>query len=796
MTVAPNFPFKKTALAVLVGSLLNANLGISASHAQVPGTARQQPKDLNLAGLRCGPLHAAYDADPVFHDYTYRDGVSEYGANIFDCYENLVQGVPAVLNVMDNDTYVDVFSPGNPTITLDGAIPNYLRLYPSNGSVTGIGSVGVQGFYTGFVYTPRVGFSGRDTFEYLTGYRNVSEWFRFVRVDVFVLPDAKSDSYTVNNAQSNVVFDVVANDLGVGTSPGNALTITNVYPGSVQGSVAISGNNTLLFTPQPTASGPQSFVYEVTDAIGQKANATVNVNVQQVPVAQNDGPFTLGCSGQTTANVLANDSFTGNAVVSVSTSPTSGTAQVLGNNQILYTPAVNFSGPDSFRYQLTDGVGNATADVRLSVLPNAANDAATMAYLGSASGNVLSNDCGTGLTVVGNSTPSKGSVTVQSNGSFSYTAAVGQFGADSFTYAARDSSGNNVSATVNLTIATPTITASNDSFSALCGGGNVTGNVLSNDNYVGAPTVTLASNVTKGTLSLNANGSFSYAPNAGVSGLDSFSYNLSTPAGNASATANLLILPSAGNLAIAVPYASATNGNAFSLACGTGLSVTSMSTPAKGTLNFTNDGRFTYQALAGRTGTDSFSVAARDSNNQNVSSTVNITIGSAPQFNFFYNGQLFDNSAALPPGSGAAQRMFVNQQFRDALIVKITDGNGLPLSGFDICFAAVPGANGASATLSPTHALTNAQGVAQVTATANGIAGSYQVNAALCAIRPPAVAAATSVAKADLQSPLVFALTNVALAEQGVPVPAAPWHSLAWLATLLGYLGYRRIRSK
>jgi len=88
--------------------------------------------------------------------------------------------------------------------------------------------------------------------------------------------------------------------------------------------------------------------------------------------------------------------------------------------------------------------------------------------------------------------------------------------------------------------------------------------------------------------------------------------------------------------------------------------------------------------------------------------------------------------------------------------------------------------------------MTDTQGVAQVQATANGIAGSYQVIAELCPIPTGRIRAAAAAIDNDLRNPLVFALANAALP---VPVPLLPWQSLAWLATLLGYLGYRRIRS-
>ena len=138
---------------------------------------------------------------------------------------------------------------------------------------------------------------------------------------------------------------------------------------------------------------------------------------------------------------------------------------------------------------------------------------------------------GNSLTAVLVSGPAHGTLTLNSDGSFSYTPAANFNGSDSFTYKVNDGQVNSNVATVALTIAAvndPPI-AGNDGYStnedlAL----NVAApGVLGNDSdpVEGSPlTAALVSGPAHGTLTLNANGSFTYTPAPNYSGSDSFTY--------------------------------------------------------------------------------------------------------------------------------------------------------------------------------------------------------------------------------------------------------------------------------
>ena len=147
---------------------------------------------------------------------------------------------------------------------------------------------------------------------------------------------------------------------------------------------------------------------------------------------------------------------------------------------------------------------------------------------------VLANDSdadGSSFTASLIATTTNGTLTLNNNGSFTYRAATNFFGTDTFTYRARES-GSQQSATVAVTIAISPVNdaprATNNSYSVNSDSVlNISApGVLGNDFDVegDAMTALLVANPSQGSLALNADGSFSYTPNANYFGSDSFTY--------------------------------------------------------------------------------------------------------------------------------------------------------------------------------------------------------------------------------------------------------------------------------
>src|SRR4029079_16763791 len=150
--------------------------------------------------------------------------------------------------------------------------------------------------------------------------------------------------------------------------------------------------------------------------------------------------------------VLANDTDAdGNPLSAALVSgPAHGTLIFNTNGSFSYTPATNYNGADSFTYKANDGQTDSNiATVLLTVVavndaPVAANDTAVLAEdttLTVAAPGVLGNDTdveGDLLNAAVVSGPLHGTLTLNSNGSLSYTPAANYNGPDSFTYKAND----------------------------------------------------------------------------------------------------------------------------------------------------------------------------------------------------------------------------------------------------------------------------------------------------------------------------------------------------------------------
>lgn len=183
--------------------------------------------------------------------------------------------------------------------------------------------------------------------------------------------------------------------------------------------------------------------------------------------------------------------------------------------------------------------------------PTAQADSFSLLEDAQAVGNVLSNDSdpdGNSITAVLRTTVAHGALTLQSNGSFSYTPAANYNGADSFVYAASDGV-LTTEATVSLTIAAvndrPLTVV--DELSGVVGQA-LAGKVLANDSDVDGNTLSamFRSDPAHGWVSLQSDGSFVYVPNASFTGNDSFGYLASDGTSTAEGTVNLTISASGG----------------------------------------------------------------------------------------------------------------------------------------------------------------------------------------------------------------------------------------------------------
>lgn len=270
-----------------------------------------------------------------------------------------------------------------------------------------------------------------------------------------ILPESNIDVIQ----DTPMVIDVLAND---SDPDGDTLTISDLAQ-ALNGQIAITLDNKILYTPNNGFLGADSFGYTVTDGQGTFGSASVSLNVipppNSPPVAVRDILTITGGSSRVLP-VLANDFDPDGDALSISsvTQPLQGTLVLQGGNNLIYTPNGNFLGLDQFNYQLTDGKGGfATGSASLNVLapPFAAvADTFTVQNTGAASVfKVLANDIfapNTGVSI-SDFSATRGTLELSSDGtSLIYRAPLGFTGQDTISYTLSDIFGR--SSTTSVTV--------------------------------------------------------------------------------------------------------------------------------------------------------------------------------------------------------------------------------------------------------------------------------------------------------------------------------------------------------
>ncbi|MBI2215948.1 MAG: tandem-95 repeat protein, partial [Candidatus Rokubacteria bacterium] len=228
--------------------------------------------------------------------------------------------------------------------------------------------------------------------------------------------------------------------------------------------------------------------------------------------------------------------------------------------------------------------------------------------------------------------PQHGAVTLNADGSFTYTPAADYHGPDGFSYVARDpTDAQSLVAAVSLSV-TPVNdgpVAADDAYTAPGDGtlpASPTRNVLANDADVDGPALTATlvdgSGPQHGTLALNANGTFTFTPVPGYLGPDGFRYVVSDGSLSDEGVVSLTVAEAsvfASNDAYAtdedtplvVAAGAGVLANDASLV-GAPLSAVLIMEPTHGSVALNADGSFTYTPAPNYFGPDSFSYQATD----------------------------------------------------------------------------------------------------------------------------------------------------------------------------------------
>ncbi|MBL8335106.1 MAG: cadherin-like domain-containing protein, partial [Rubrivivax sp.] len=331
-----------------------------------------------------------------------------------------------------------------------------------------------------------------------------------------------------------------------------------------QGTVTAFADGRFSFTPAPGLATDTSFAYTLVDSAGRTAKATAFFDmVSTLPVAVNDSytPNAANFFVPAAQGLLANDSggIGTLQVLSLDITGTQGTVTAFADGRFGFTPDPGLATDTSFAYTLVDSAGRtrkATAFFDMvSTLPVAVDDIytlnATTLNVPVAQG-VLANDSGgigklqvLSLDITG----TQGTVTAFSDGHFSFTPDPGLATDTSFAYTMLDEAGRTRKATVLLDVLS-TLPVGVDDFYDLLGAGpfstTALDGLLGNDRggLGGLELAGVDDSGLQGTLTVLADGSFTFDPRSGFRGTTSFDYVLVDALGRTSrSTATLRVGP-------------------------------------------------------------------------------------------------------------------------------------------------------------------------------------------------------------------------------------------------------------
>jgi len=440
---------------------------------------------------------------------------------------------------------------------------------PVNGTLTGTAP--------NLTYTPKPNFFGSDSFKFNVndGTNDSNEATVSITVNpINDPPVAVADTYTTDMDVVLIIpagTGVLANDSDIDSVNLTAILVAN----ATHGVLNLKSDGSFVYKPDSSYIGTDTFTYRALDGMYQSPVVTVIITIYALtnhpPIGVMDAysvEFNTTLSVDALSGVLVNDSDPdGDVITAVLLGDASfGSLDLQRDGSFTYTPDTGYIGADHFTYEVSDGRSTSNP-VMVTIYVNSSDNAAPVAKpdyyetilettltVDAASG-VLANDNdadGDSLSAVLLATTTQGSLTLNSDGSFTYIPKNDYTGPDHFTYEASDgltlSNVAMVMIAVNPEPNTAPVAAA-DAYKAQAGTAlvvDVLSGVLVNDTDADGDVLSaiLVTDALNGSAILAVDGSFTYHPVAGFTGLDSFSYKANDGiADSATVSVTILVVP-------------------------------------------------------------------------------------------------------------------------------------------------------------------------------------------------------------------------------------------------------------
>jgi CshA-type fibril repeat protein len=582
------------------------------------------------------------------------------------------EDTPVSGNVLTNDTDSD---PGDSKTVTQFVVDGVTIVVPAGAvgattSIAGVGNLTVKadGSYS---FSPLADWNGNvPTVTYTVRDMVGATASSTLELAVTPVADITADGVTTSSTGS-VTFDPLTGTNGATADnfedPAAAITAIGM---PAHGTAVLNPDGTITYTPTPGYVGPDSFSYTVSSG-GVSETATISVVVTNAaPVANPDTASTREDT-PVSGNVLTNDtdSDSGDSktvtqfvvdgvTVTVPAGAVGGSTLIAGvgtltlkaDGSYTFTPLADWNGSvPVVTYTVRDTVGaTASSTLAIAVTPVAdiTADSVTTNSTGLVTFDPLTGtngasadnfeDPAAAITAIG--APGQGTAVLNPDGTITYTPTPGYVGPDSFSYTV-SSGGVSEIATISVVVTNAAPVANPDTASTP-EDTPVSGNVLTNDTdsdpgdsktvtqfVVDGVTVTVPAGAVGGstliagvgTLTLKADGSYSFTPLADWNGnVPTVTYSIRDVAGAAaSSTLELAVTPVADITADSVTTNS-TGSVTFDPLTGTNsasadnfedpaAAITAIGAPGQGSAVLNPDGTITYTPTPGYVGPDSFS---------------------------------------------------------------------------------------------------------------------------------------------------------------------------------------------
>lgn len=393
---------------------------------------------------------------------------------------------------------------------------------PANGTVT----VEENGAWS---YIPASKFAGTDFFKVEVDDQNGGKATATITINVENVVPVVEDAKVTTEQKKAITRNVVATDAG-----DDDLTFT--YSNPTKGTLT-SKQAEWTYTPNAGFVGEDTIIVTVTDPFGGKAEATIQIKVTNVAPTADHQTATTDQLQKVQNKLTAKDEGGDLISFSLNKQATNGKAEVDTEGYWVYTPNTGFAGNDSFEVKIEDSHGgSAVATVVITVkniAPVLPNEVANTNQKKKVTGKMNGQDAGGDLLKYRLSEQAKnGEASISADGDWSYVSKSGFVGTDLFKVKVSDPNGGETEATVTITVenALPTIT---DSKLTTILNKTVSGKLTANDQGEDQLTFSKQTDPVSGTVTVESDGKWTYKPNNGFIGEDSFTVQVTDGNGGA-----------------------------------------------------------------------------------------------------------------------------------------------------------------------------------------------------------------------------------------------------------------------